>query len=248
MPMKNKKIAPPEILYRDQDLIVLNKPPGVLSIPDRFVPDKPNLLHQLRKELGEVWVVHRLDRETSGVICFALNAKAHRHLSLQFEERRVEKYYWAVVDGLLPDKQGVIDRPIGAHPGISGKMIISAQGKPALTHYRVLAAYQFFSLVEADIRTGRTHQIRVHFESLGHPLVVDELYGKREALNLSEIKRRNFRLGKNEEERPLFRRLSLHARRLVVESPGSGDRVEVEAPLPKDFRAMLRQMEKWLGK
>lgn len=243
-----KKNAAPEVLYQDPDLIILNKPPGILSIPDRFVPDKPNLLHQLQEMLGEVWVVHRLDRETSGAICFARNAEAHRHLSLQFEQRQVNKYYWAVVDGLLSEKKGTIDRPIAPHPSVSGKMVISKQGKPSLTHYQVLEEFQFFSLVEADIRTGRTHQIRVHFESLGHPLVVDELYGKREALFLSEIKRRRFRLGKNEAERPLFRRLSLHARRLLVEAPGSGERLEVEAPPPKDFRAMLNQMAKWLGK
>jgi len=237
-----------EILFENEDLVILNKPAGVLSIPDRFVPEKPNLVHQLEQKYEKAWIVHRLDKDTSGAICFALNAETHRDLSLQFQERSVEKYYWAILDGLLSKPSGTIDLGIAPHPVTKGKMIGSRRGKKATTEYKVLETFKYFSLVEAEIKTGRTHQIRVHFASLGHPLAVDELYGNRAALFFSEIKRKNFNKGKNEEERPFFQRLTLHAQRIAFTNPADGERIEVSAPLPKDFQALTRQLEKWLGK
>ncbi|HKK75671.1 MAG TPA: RluA family pseudouridine synthase [Saprospiraceae bacterium] len=234
-----------EILYQDKYLIVVNKPADVLSIPDRFVPEKPNLLDILRKEFGQVWVVHRLDKATSGVICFALDADTHKALSMQFQERKVKKLYHALVEGCPLSEKGEIDRAIAAHPTIAGKMMPSSKGKAARTDYRVLTRYRDCALLEADIKTGRTHQIRVHFSSLGHPLMVDPLYGKREALFLSEIKRKNFRLGKNTEERPLLSRLSLHAHSLEIQHPHREELLQVEAPYFKDFRAVLNQLNKW---
>lgn len=235
----------PEILYQDEHLIVVNKPADILSIPDRFVPEKPNLLDILQAEFGQVWVVHRLDKATSGVICFALDAGTHKALSLQFQERKVQKRYHALVEGCPLLEKGSIDRSIAPHPTVAGKMMASTRGKTALTYYRVLSRYRDFALLEADIKTGRTHQIRVHLSSIGHPLVVDPLYGKREALYLSEIKRKNFRLGKHAEERPLLSRLSLHAHSLEVLHPQTKESLYVEAPYFKDFRAVLNQLNKW---
>jgi 23S rRNA pseudouridine955/2504/2580 synthase/23S rRNA pseudouridine1911/1915/1917 synthase len=234
-----------EILYEDDRLVALNKPPGVLSIPDRFSPDKPNMHALLGARYERAWVVHRLDRETSGVICFALDAEAHRHLSLQFETRRARKYYLALVDGLPRPPDGEIDKPIGPHLTQPGKMALTAKGKPALTLYRVLDTFRQFALVEADIRTGRTHQIRVHFAAIGHALAVDPLYGRREALYLSEIKGARYRLGKDQEEQPLMRRVTLHAHRLELLHPDGQTTLRVEAPPPKDFAALLKQLEKW---
>ncbi len=233
------------ILFEDASLLVVEKPPGMLSIPERFDPLKENLLGKLRETYGQVLVVHRLDRETSGLMCFARTEEAHRNLSIQFTERQVDKYYMALVDGRPLPPTGTIDKPIGPHPSIAGKMAISPMGKPALTLYRVLDTYRSFSLVEANIKTGRTHQIRVHLSSIGHPLAVDPLYGKRAFLLLSEIKLRNFHLGKYAEERPLIQRLTLHAWRLGLRHPVNGERLEVESPLPKDFRALLSQLDKW---
>jgi len=233
------------ILYEDKAVIVAEKPPGMLSIPDRFDPLKDNLLGRLKQSHGQIFVVHRLDRETSGLICFARTEEAHRNLSIQFTERLVDKFYLALVDGRPLPPSGTIDKPIGPHPSVAGKMASSPLGKPALTLYRVLDTYRNFSLVEANIKTGRTHQIRVHFSSIGHPLAVDPLYGKREFLLLSEIKLRNFHLGKYAEEKPLVQRLTLHAWRLGFSHPVSGERVEVESPLPKDFKALLHQLDKW---
>lgn len=234
-----------EKLYQDQHLVVVNKPADILTIPDRFVPERPNLLDMLRAEYEQVWVVHRLDKATSGVICFALDAATHKALSLQFQERKVRKLYHVLVEGCPLSAKGEIDRAIAPHPTVAGKMMPSSKGKAALTHYRVLRRYRDFSLLEADIKTGRTHQIRVHFNSIGHPLMVDPLYGKRAALFLSEIKRKNFRLGKDAEEQPLLSRLSLHARSLEVQHPQSKDTLQVEAPYFKDFRAVLNQLNKW---
>lgn len=234
-----------DFLYQDEHLVVLNKQAGYLSIPDRFVPEKPNLVHQLESVFGKIWVIHRLDKETSGAICFALDAETHRALSIQFEHREVEKLYHVLVDGQLSQDHGEIDRPIAPHPTISGKMIASAKGKPAKTLYQIHKSYKDFTLLEADIKTGRTHQIRVHFSSIGFPLTVDPLYGRRSSLALSEIKKRNFRLGKNQEERPLMKRLSLHAASLKIKHPHSGEVLKIEAPYHKDFRAVLQQMDKW---
>ncbi|MEM6380020.1 MAG: RluA family pseudouridine synthase, partial [Bacteroidota bacterium] len=115
----------------------------------------------------------------------------------------------------------------------------------AKTLFQIQKKYRDFTLVEADIKTGRTHQIRVHFSSIGFPLAVDPLYGRRASLVLSEIKKRNFRLGKNQEERPLLKRLSLHSASLKIKHPKSGEVLKVEAPYHKDFRAVLQQMDKW---
>lgn len=227
-------------------MVIVEKPAGVLTIPDRFDATKPNLLGMLQEAYGAIWVVHRLDRETSGIICFARTEEAHRHLNLQFSERRVDKIYLALVDGRPTPPQGTIEKPIGPHPSIPGKMTISRTGKYALTHYTVVDTFKSFSLVEANIKTGRTHQVRVHLSSIGHPLAVDPVYGKRDALFLSEIKLRRFRTGNSlEEPRPLMNRLTLHALRLGVEHPETGQRVEVESPLPKDFRALINQLDKW---
>lgn len=234
-----------QLLYNDDCMVVVEKPAGVLTIPDRFDPSKPNLLAMLQEQFGQIWVVHRLDRETSGLICFAKNEAAHRHLNIQFSERRVDKIYLALVDGRPNPPSGAIEKSIAPHPSIAGKMSINKQGKYALTLYQVTDTFKSFSLVEANIKTGRTHQVRIHLSSIGHPLAVDPVYGKRDALFLSEIKLRNFRTAKLEEERPIMSRLTLHALRLGLEHPETGARVEVESPLPKDFKALLKQLDKW---
>ncbi len=235
----------PILLYEDEAVLVVHKPAGLLTIADRF-GDTENLRHWLEVRFGKVWVVHRLDRETSGVVCFARTEAAHRHLSQQFERHAVEKSYLAVLSGVVPDGAGAIDRPIAPHPNIAGKMIVSASGKPSLTHYRVVERFRHFTVVEAQLHTGRTHQVRVHFQSIGHPLAVDPLYGHRSALYLSEIKGKSYRSGKfSGEERPLMSRTSLHAQRLRFEHPLTALLVEHCAEPPKDFCALLQQLRKW---
>ena len=233
-----------DILHADEHLIVVNKPAGLLTIPDR-AGNKENLLAALQKKFGNVLTVHRLDRETSGVLCFARTEAAHRHLSIQFEQHSTDKFYLALLDGVLHNEEGEIDKPIGEHPVIPGKMMVSNSGKPSLTFYRVRERFAHFTLVEVQLKTGRTHQIRVHFQSIGYPMAVDALYGPRPAFFLSQVKRK-FKTGKyTEEERPMLERTSLHASRLRLQHPDSGEVMEFTAALPKDLNAVLQQLRKW---
>ncbi len=237
--------TPYTTIYEDDAIIVVNKPAGLLSIPDRYDANKPNLYHLLLADNNEIRIVHRLDRETSGAICFAKTEAAHRTLSLQFEKRSTQKLYLALVDGHPSPPEGTIDRAIAKHFSKPGRMIVANRGKEALTTYKVVDTFKRFSLLEVNIHTGRTHQIRVHLQSIGHPLAIDPLYGKREAFFLSEIKRKSFNIGKGQEERPLMNRTSLHASQLTFTHPDSGERQTFEAPLPKDFQAVLKQLGKW---
>lgn len=233
-----------DILYEDDDLIIVNKPAEMLTIPDRF-SEKPSVVGFLRQQLDKVMTVHRLDRETSGILCFAKNEAAHRHLSIQFEHKTVQKIYLALLDGNLHTEEGSIDKPIGEHPSVAGKMCVSRAGKPSLTLFRVRERFKHFTLVEANIKTGRTHQIRVHFQSIGYPLAIDPLYGRRDAVLLSEIKQKGFRLAKYADELPIMSRCTLHAFRLELQQPTTGEPLIFEAAPPKDFRALLTQLEKW---
>lgn len=235
-----------ELIFEDDDIIIVNKPAGMLTVPDRFGNSTDSLGDHLTKRFGKIFIVHRLDRDTTGIICFAKNAEAHRHLSMQFEKHTADKFYLALLDGVVHHEDGVIDKPIGDHPGIPGKMTVIRTGKPSLTFYRVLERFRHFTLVEALIKTGRTHQVRVHFQNIGYALAVDPLYGSRQAIFLSEIKIKRFKMGKfTEEERPLMSRVSLHSYRLRLQHPRTEETIEFTAEPPKDFNALLTQLRKW---
>lgn len=235
-----------EIIYQDQDLVVVNKPAGLLTLPDRFKPaEKPNLKVQLDQLFEKVWTVHRLDKETSGLLVFALNEDSHKMLSQQFQDRTVEKTYLAILEGTPAESKGTIDRPIGPNPAKPGQMIVVKKGKPSVSHYEVLESFRKFSLAAFRIETGRTHQIRVHAAAMGHPLAVDSFYGRRASLSLSEIKTKGFQLGKTQEERPLLNRIALHSNKLIILHPGTKQPLSFEASLPKDLKAVLNQLRKW---
>lgn len=234
-----------EILYEDDDILVANKPAGLLVIPDRFNSDLPSLNKVLEKQLGQqIWVVHRLDRDTSGVICFAKNEQAHKYLSGLFEAHEVGKFYAGLVVGRVVPEEGTIEAAIAEHPVIKGKMTVAKKGKPSVTDYKVVAQWPLYSLVQFRIYTGRTHQIRVHMQSIGHPLVCDELYGDGKPFLLSAIKRKYKLSEKDETERPLLNRMALHAYRLVLHKQ-NGTLVDVEATIPKDISACIKQLDKW---
>lgn len=237
------------IIADTPDFIVLNKPAGLLSIPDREGKDI-SLKKLLIEKYGNIFTVHRLDRDTSGVIVFAKTEEAHKHLSLQFareasfgEERQTEKIYLGFVLGSLADKKGTIDAPIAEHPVKKGLMTVYRKGKESLTEYEVLEDFKIFSWVQFQIHTGRTHQIRVHAKHIGHPILCDDLYGDGKPIFLSSLKHR-FNLSKNElEERPILNRLALHALSLKFLNV-NGEPVKLDAPLPKDLRALLQQLRK----
>jgi len=233
----------PEILEETSDWVAWNKPAGLLSIPDREGKEI-SLKSILQKKYEDIFTIHRLDKGTSGVILFAKNAAAHKYFSQLFEEREVEKIYLGIVTGTLTEKNGTIDSPIAEHPSKKGMMAIMRKGKSSITEFEVKEEFGKFSLVQFIIHTGRTHQIRVHMQELGHPVVVDELYGDGKPVFISSIKR-NFKLSKNEEEeRPILNRLGLHAAQLSF-TDEDGKRYAIEAELPKDMRALIQQLRKW---
>lgn len=234
-----------DTLYEDDDLIIVNKPAGLLVIPDRFNSELPCLNKVLEAKLKQhVWVVHRLDRDTSGVICFAKNEQTHKYLSTLFMEHDVHKYYAGLVTGIVIPPEGRIENMIAEHPGIPGKMIVAKKGKLAVTDYKVVEQWPLYALMQFQIHTGRTHQIRVHTAYIGNPIVCDELYGDGRPFFVSLIKRRYNQSDKEEQERPLLSRLALHAYKLEFER-ADGQLVSAEAPLPKDIAATVNQLNKW---
>jgi 23S rRNA pseudouridine955/2504/2580 synthase/23S rRNA pseudouridine1911/1915/1917 synthase len=234
------------IVFENEDFVVLNKPSELLSIPDREGKEI-SLKKLLQEKYGQIFTVHRLDKDTSGIIVFAKNEAAHKHLSKQFEERETEKIYVGLVIGSLVNKKGTIDSPIMEHPTKKGLMVINRKGKEALTDYEVLKDFGIYSWLQFQIHTGRTHQIRVHAKEFGHPIVCDELYGDGKPVFISSLKHK-FKLSKNElEERPILNRLALHASQLKFVLP-NGKKIELEVPLPKDLRAVLQQLNKWKNK
>lgn len=233
----------PEIIAETNDWVAVNKPSGLLSIQDRHQHEIPSVRSWLEARYGQVFIVHRIDKDTSGVILFAKNEEAHKFLSQLFEGRQVQKKYLGIVHGTPVLEAGTIDVPIAEHPAKNGTMVTHAKGKHAITHYKVLQSFGKFSLLEFDIETGRTHQIRVHAKHLGHPIVCDPFYSDGRSVFLSDFKRK-VHLGKfTEEEKPILHRLGLHAFQLSF-TDKDGKTLLLEAPLHKDMRALLNQLEK----
>ena len=229
-----------DILEDNPHFIAINKPAGLLSIPDRMGVED-SLKNQLQTHLGKVFVVHRLDKDTSGVIVFAKTAEAHRELSMLFEGREVEKYYQGLVYGSMENPTGSVEVAIMENPAKRGTMLTHAKGKPSLTDYELLESLKGFSLLRFRIHTGRTHQIRVHMQHIQHTIVCDELYGNPEPIMLSSFKKK-YKASKYEEEKPMLARLGLHSCELKFRF--SGVDYHLEAALPKDMRALLQQLRK----
>ncbi len=231
------------IIFENDDFIAINKEPGMLTIPDRHDETQLSLYRVLNQKYGKIFTVHRLDRDTSGLILFAKNEATHKYLSQLFEKRNIEKKYLGIVRGSMPEKKGSINEPIAEHPEKKGVMTISKKGKPSLTNYEVLEEYGIYSLVQFEIQSGRTHQIRLHSKSIGHPIVCDEIYGDGKPILLSSFKKK-YKLSDNDiEERPLINRLALHSANLHFTN-NFGKEFFIEAPLPKDMKALLQQLRK----
>ncbi|MEO6435874.1 MAG: RluA family pseudouridine synthase [Tepidisphaeraceae bacterium] len=251
------------ILWQTPDLVAVEKPAGLATIPGRGETD--SMLQRLGRQLGirsagqadpRVRVLHRLDKETSGVLLFALNRPAQQHLSHQFQNNTVRKEYLALVRGRPPQSEGEIDAALAPHPSNPRRMaVVKHGGRPARTDWRIEESFRGFTLIRCFPKTGKTHQIRVHLAHVGMPLAIDPLYARpsqpgsrdpgrpaRTGVFLSEFKR-DYRPNRGEEERPLIVRLTLHAEKLAFVNL-DGTAVEIVASLPKDFRATLNQLRR----
>jgi 23S rRNA pseudouridine955/2504/2580 synthase/23S rRNA pseudouridine1911/1915/1917 synthase len=231
-----------EVIYQDKDILVINKPSGIIVIHDQHTDESKTIVGILKKQLNQkVWVVHRIDRDTTGILVFAKNAQSHRNISMQFENTKVRKKYIALLSGVLEEDKGSINKPIL----ISGMDVsIDRTGKESITNFKVIERFKSYTLVKAMPLTGRRHQIRIHFWSLGHPLAIDSEYGISDPIMLSALKR-NYKIKKGEVEKPLISRLTLHAAALTLTLPLSGKDKTFEVPLPKDFELTLKQLRKY---
>jgi 23S rRNA pseudouridine1911/1915/1917 synthase len=231
---------PLAIVYEDEHLLVINKPAGLVVHPaaGNYSGTMLNaLLHHVPQleNLPRAGIVHRLDKETSGLLVVAKDLSTHKALVAQLQAREFEREYLAIVVGVMT-AGGTVEAPIGRHPVQRKRMAVVERGKPAVTHYRVLERFRAHSLIRVNLETGRTHQIRVHMAYIHFPLVGDPIYGGRLKLprgctdELAEALRH-------------FRRQALHAARLGIVHPQTGEYLEWEAPLPADMQALLAVLQ-----
>jgi RluA family pseudouridine synthase len=262
-----KRTLPYSIVHEDADIVVVDKAAGIAVLADRWDDSKERLDELLNGAYAEriaaapndtppiafphrVFVVHRIDRDTSGLVVFAKTAEAHKALSSAFESRRVEKTYIAAVHGIPSWSETLCEFPLKPDGDRNHRTVIDkARGKRAATRFRVLGSFGHISIIEAKPESGRTHQIRVHLAALGHSIAADPLYGDGRPIRLSSFKR-GWR-GDPHEERPLINRLALHAARLDLPVMDLGDRalgpLSLTAPLPRDIVALVSQLEKSAG-
>jgi RluA family pseudouridine synthase len=236
--------APPPftVIFENEHIIAVNKAAGIQVGGDRWDESKDRLdklVAEIIKPPSKIFTVHRIDRDTSGLVVFAKNKETHRRLSIAFEGRDVTKKYIAVVHGRPPWQETTCDLPLIPNGNKLHQTIIDKyQGKKSLTRFILLGSAGNYSVIEALPETGRTHQIRVHAAALGHPVVCDSMYGKDKPVMLSELKK-NWH-GDPYKEKPLLARLGLHAAELVLPM----ESISLHAPLPRDMAALINQMEK----
>jgi 23S rRNA pseudouridine1911/1915/1917 synthase len=235
---------PLDIIYQDEEIAVINKQTDIIVHPSPDTPDGTlvnALLHHVRDLSGingvqRPGIVHRLDKNTTGLLVISKTDNAHRHLSRQFATRTMEKRYLAVVWGTPRKDDDVIDKPLKRNRKDFRQMVVDADGRDSVTEYSVREHFRILSLMEARPKTGRTHQIRVHFKSIGHPIFGDLLYDGRE----TRLKRqKSMNRGHARRMLELIERQSLHAWRLKFEHPSTGEYVEFTAEPPADFQNLL---------
>jgi 23S rRNA pseudouridine1911/1915/1917 synthase len=252
---------PLDILHEDDAIIVVNKPAGMIVHPAKGHWEG-TLASALAHHFGPLsarggptrpGIVHRLDRDTSGVIVVAKDNQAHDALAAQFKSRHVEKEYLAIVVGVPDRDRDVIDEPIGDHPTHREKKAIRRQdatARPAITEYEVIERFAGYSLVRAWPKTGRTHQIRIHLAHAGFPVLCDRLYGGRARITELELIPRD-KIGQDTSQTEataanvLLERQALHAHRLAIDHPSTEERMQFEAPLPEDIERNLYALRHW---
>ncbi len=238
------------LIYADDDMVAVNKAAGLLVAADRWDAEAPRLDLLIQKELPQIapscnklYAVHRIDKDTSGILLYALNAEAHRTLNTAFQNREIKKTYRLLIHGRVSEEQFTVDLPLRADGDALHRTVVDKRrGKEATTHFTVLETFRQFSLLEARPVTGRTHQIRAHLAAAGYPIVCDSLYGSGKPVLLSELKQR-WR-GDVYMEQPLIGRLALHAYRLEGAHPRSGQPFAFTAEYAKDFKSTVHQLQK----
>lgn len=229
------------ILFENDDYIVVNKPPFVASLDERGGSGEVNILRLAKQYSADAQVCHRLDKETSGAIIIAKTPDAYRSVAIQFEKRKINKTYHAVVDGQFTFKELLIDLPI-LNDGNKSVTIDRKEGKRAETIFNTLKHYRHYTLVECKPITGRMHQIRIHLATQRAAIAGDEMY-RGKPVFLSSLKK-GYRLTKDEEEQPIMKRFALHARHVVFKGLDGQD-IVVEAPYPKDFATLIKLLDKF---
>lgn len=224
---------PLDILYEDQDILVVNKPKGMVvhPAPGHYTGTLVNaIMYHCKDNLSGIngvmrpGIVHRIDMDTTGSLLICKNDRAHQALAEQLKEHSITRKYHAIVHGRLKEDEGTIDKPIGRHPIDRKKMSVHCtNGREAITHYRVLKRFQQFTYIECQLETGRTHQIRVHMSSIGHPILGDQVYGPAKC---------PYKLQGQ----------TLHAKVLGITHPTTGEYMEFDAPLPDYFQGLLEKM------
>lgn len=226
---------PLDILYEDADILIVNKPKGMVVHPSagHYSGTLVNaLMYYCKDDLSGIngvmrpGIVHRIDMDTTGSLLVCKNDSAHQKMAEQLKTHDIKRVYHAIVHGVIREDEGTIEGPIGRHPIDRKKMAINQKnGKPAITHYRVLQRFSNFTYVECQLETGRTHQIRVHMASIHHPLLGDAVYGPAKC---------PFKLQGQ----------TLHAKILGIHHPVTGEYLEIDAPLPDYFQKLLEKLEK----
>lgn len=228
-----------DIVHEDDDLIVINKPQNLVVHPAAGNPDN-TLVNALLYHCPELsllpraGIVHRIDKDTTGLLVVAKNLVAHHALIQQLQERTMHRTYQAIVCGVMT-AGGEVDAPIGRHPKNRLKMAVTNQGKPARTHYRILQKFRAHTHIQVDLETGRTHQIRVHMAHIHYPLVGDQTYGGR--LRMPANATADLR-----DYLQHFKRQALHAAKLALQHPSTGEFVSWQAPLPEDMQTLLNTL------
>ena len=213
-----------DILYEDDQIVVINKPAGLSVLPDGWEENSNYVVKELESHYKKIWIVHRLDKVTSGVMVFAITAEAHRNLSVQFEKHEVDKVYHAIANGNPAWEEKIAKHPLRINVGHRHRTAVDPRnGKPAETHFTVVERYKDNVLFEARPLTGRTHQVRVHAMALGHPLLADVLYGA--------------------EETEIIGRPALHAKSITFKHPTTGNIISFEAPYPEDLKNAHKSLQ-----
>jgi RluA family pseudouridine synthase len=223
----------PTLLYQDESLLCIHKPAGLLSIPDGYNPEAPHVIKLLAPEFGRLWIVHRLDRETSGVMILARSALAHRELNRQFEHHDIQKIYYALTAG-QPDWETIyVDLPLRVNGDRKHRTVVSSLiGKPARTDFKILRRFRSACWIEARPHSGYTHQIRAHLTAIGCPILGDALY-----------RNANYQTGLALDAQllaePPIQRVALHAFSIAFGHPITFIPMSIEDPLPQDFQQAL---------